>query len=183
MSGPRAQISQAPAQVRRAASGHPDGDGRQRALAHSVTPPRRPDKDSAPASYGGEQIRRPKAPGLPWSDFSEPCYRLGWPSGPERVGIAIRSLGNAYAKVFMIPSAWSSTSLNLTKAFCGRHSGGVFEADQAIEPLDLGEPLMAEATLVVVEPVNKYVLRAAVGVICGVHRRRRADLVHERNGE
>ena len=67
--------------------------------------------------------------------------------------------------------------------FCGHHLGAVLEADQAIEPLDLGEPLMAEATLVVVEPVNNDFLRGAVRVICGVHRRRRADLVHEPNGE
>ena len=62
-------------------------------------------------------------------------------------------------------------------------SGGVFEADQAIEPPDLGEPLMAEATLMVVERVDNYFLPGAVRVIRRVHRRRRADLVHERNGE
>ena len=46
-----------------------------------------------------------------------------------------------------------------------RLSGGVLEADQATKPLDLGEPLMAETTLVVVERVNNYFLRAAVRVI------------------
>jgi hypothetical protein len=62
-------------------------------------------------------------------------------------------------------------------------SRGVLEADQAIEPFDLGEPLMAEAALVVVERVNNHFRCAAVCVICRVHSRRRARVVHERNGE
>ena len=64
-----------------------------------------------------------------------------------------------------------------------RFSGDVFEADQSIEPLDLCESLMAETALMVVEGIDNYFLRATVRVIRRVHRRRRADLVHERNGE
>src|SRR5688572_14993298 len=66
---------------------------------------------------------------------------------------------------------------------CGSTLRRLFEADQAIEPLDLGEPLMAETTLVIIERVDNYFLRAAVRVISRVHRRRWANLVHERYGE
>ena len=59
----------------------------------------------------------------------------------------------------------------------------LLEADQAIKPVDLGKALVAEATLMVIEPVDDDVLCAAVRVIRGVHRRRRADLVHQRHRE
>ena len=59
-------------------------------------------------------------------------------------------------------------------------SAGAIEADQPIEPVNLGQPLMAHATLMVIEGVNNDVFGAAVRVICGVDGRRRACFIHER---
>jgi hypothetical protein len=60
-------------------------------------------------------------------------------------------------------------------------SPGVLEADQVIEPIDLGKALVAESTLVVIERVNDNLFCAAIRVIRGIYRRRRADLVHKPN--
>ena len=52
-----------------------------------------------------------------------------------------------------------------------RKSAGAIETDQPIEPVNLGQPLMAHATLMVIEGVNNDVFGAAVRVICGVDDR------------
>lgn len=44
------------------------------------------------------------------------------------------------------------------------------KADVAIEPTNLGEPLMSQAALMIVEAVDHDLLLAAVGVIRRVHR-------------
>ena len=62
-------------------------------------------------------------------------------------------------------------------------SRNVIEPDEAIEPFDLGKPLMAEAALVIVEWVNNYFRCATVCMICRVHSRRRARLIHKRDRE
>jgi hypothetical protein len=50
-------------------------------------------------------------------------------------------------------------------------SAGALEADQVIEPVDLGKALVAASTLVIIERVNDDVLCAAIRLIRGIHCR------------